>query len=238
MESFAAQAAAADSQDLKLRIERGSVELAELDGQMRVADEEAGGQRKVLAQLMCESSSAAEAAQEAEGALALISEDAREYARLEACRLVLLRAMEDYRKRNQNPVLAQAGRFFGRLTGGAFSRLDADYLDEAQVLLAVRQDGSRVQMDGLSEGTCDQLYLALRLGHLAHRLDGGEAPFPLILDDILVNFDDARAAATLAALAEIATRTQVILFTHHRHVLSLARQAVGEQLNVLSLAGR
>lgn len=39
---------------------------------------------------------------------------------------------------------------------------------------------------------------------------------------MLVSFDDARARATLKCLAELATKTQVLLFTHHRHVVDLA----------------
>jgi uncharacterized protein YhaN len=42
---------------------------------------------------------------------------------------------------------------------------------------------------------------------------------PFIADDILVNFDDVRSEATLKALAELARKNQVILFTHHRHIV-------------------
>jgi hypothetical protein len=52
----------------------------------------------------------------------------------------------------------------------------------------------------MSDGTCDQLYLALRLALLETHLDGRE-PLPLIVDDILIMFDDARAAQPSQALA-------------------------------------
>jgi uncharacterized protein YhaN len=45
---------------------------------------------------------------------------------------------------------------------------------------------------------------------------------PFIVDDILIKFDDTRAAAALQALAELSRRTQVIFFTHHRHLVDLA----------------
>jgi len=46
---------------------------------------------------------------------------------------------------------------------------------------------------------------------------------PFIVDDILINFDDERSRATLKALAELADRNQVILFTHHRQVVEEAK---------------
>ena len=80
----------------------------------------------------------------------------------------------------------------------------------------------------MSEGTADQLYLALRIASLERHLER-HAPIPFILDDILVNFDDARAAAALEVLAALSERTQVIYFTHHQHLVELAKAKVGEK---------
>lgn len=71
----------------------------------------------------------------------------------------------------------------------------------------------------------DQLYLALRLASLAHYLSNNE-PLPLILDDVLVNFDDKRAQAALRILADLSSRTQIIYFTHHEHLVDLARASM------------
>jgi len=70
----------------------------------------------------------------------------------------------------------------------------------------------------MSSGTRDQLYLALRLANLEWRLEK-HGSMPFIADDILVNFDDVRSAATLKALAELAKKNQVTLFTHHRQIV-------------------
>jgi uncharacterized protein YhaN len=74
----------------------------------------------------------------------------------------------------------------------------------------------------MSSGTRDQLYLALRLASLEKYMESSE-PMPFIVDDILVDFDDARSQAALHALAELSERTQVILFTHHSRVVEQAR---------------
>ena len=51
---------------------------------------------------------------------------------------------------------------------------------------------------------------------------------PMILDDLLVHFYDARATNALMALAEFGKRSQVLLFTHHRHIVDLARSSLDE----------
>jgi len=71
------------------------------------------------------------------------------------------------------------------------------------------------------------MFLALRLATLAWRLQTDE-PMPFIIDDILINFDDARSRATLQILAELGEKNQVILFTHHRRIVEEARQLEGQ----------
>jgi len=73
----------------------------------------------------------------------------------------------------------------------------------------------------MSDGTTDQLYLALRLASLETYLKNNE-PMPFIVDDILIRFDDKRATAALQVLAELSTKTQVIFFTHHQRLVELA----------------
>jgi uncharacterized protein YhaN len=121
-------------------------------------------------------------------------------------------------------LLERAGEFFRILTDRAFEGLDIDNEEGTDVLKAVRAAGHsnpRVPIGGLSDGTRDQLFLALRLAGIEQHLLDRE-PVPLIIDDVLVTFDDGRARATLACLVEVASKTQVLLFTHHRHVVELA----------------
>jgi uncharacterized protein YhaN len=70
-----------------------------------------------------------------------------------------------------------------------------------------------------------QLYFALRLaGYRSFARDPG--PLPMILDDILETFDDTRAAAALHLCAEIGRSGQAIIFTHHVHLVELARKSI------------
>ena len=89
-------------------------------------------------------------------------------------------------------------------------------------------------IEGLSEGTRDQLYLALRLAYLEDYAGRAE-PAPFLGDDLFLTFDDRRTGHGLEALAAIGDSVQPILFTHHRHVADLARDRLGAAVDVLEL---
>jgi uncharacterized protein YhaN len=152
-----------------------------------------------------------------------ISDAAEKYACLKIATKALNTAIERYRSKSQGPILDCASRRFEQITSGSFRALRAEYDSGGRpVLVGVRKDsGDIVSVDGMSDGTADQLYLALRLAGLETYLENNE-PIPFIVDDILIKFDNERAVATLQLLAELSQKTQVIFFTHHRHLVELA----------------
>ena len=177
------------------------------------------------------SSKAAEAAERAEQLLAGIIPDAEQYMRLTIARLILEEQMERYRQDNQTPVLRRAGELFAKLTLGSFSGLRDEVDDNGKpVLLGVRLDKTEVSVDGMSDGTRDQLFLALRLATIELQRDQQD-PLPFVVDDILVGFDDERSKACLEVLAEFAQKTQVLVFTHHSMVAQAAH-ALGKEKGV------
>src|SRR5204862_5014230 len=140
---------------------------------------------------------------------------------------VLQESIERYRKKNQNAVIARAGELFALLTAGSFERLEVEIEEgDKPVLYGVRaRTRDKIGVEALSEGSCDQLYLALRLATVEEHLKSHE-PIPFIVDDILLNFDNERATAALRALAELSSRTQVLFFTHHQHLVDLAKTSL------------
>jgi uncharacterized protein YhaN len=148
-----------------------------------------------------------------------------------AAAAALLRwVLDRHRQVNQAPLIARAGGLFATVTDGAYQGLRVDYDEEDRpTIVAVRQDGLIVGVEGLSEGTRDQLYLALRLGSI----DTGGHPLPIVCDDLLITADDARAGAMLRVLAAASAGTQVILFTHHEHLVDVATAAIGTDRFVL-----
>lgn len=182
---------------------------------------------------------AADAQVEAEALLAKIRTDAERWARVTIAWRVLSAEVERYRATHQAPLLARASELFPRLTGGRHARLAVDHDAEPPVLCAVGPSGDFLPITSLSDGTRDQLYLALRLASLEHYA-GVSEPLPLCLDDVLINFDDERSLAALEVLAEVGQRIQVLLFTHHEHVVQAAQAAIAPErltLHELSRGG-
>lgn len=178
-----------------------------------------GEENKEL-QLMDGSSKAAESAEKMELVAAKIKRLSDQYVKVKLATALLHKEVEKYREENQGPILKLASVYFSKLTIGSFSGLRTDIDDNGNpVMIGVRSDGSWVRVDGMSDGTCDQLYLALRLATLESRLENN-APMPFIVDDILINFDDERSKATLSLLGELSNKNQVILFTHHKQIVS------------------
>jgi len=172
-------------------------------------------------------------AQEAEDALADACAAAERYARLHVARVLLRAGIDRFRGERQGPLLGAAGGHFALLTGSRYRRLLVDEDSSGRAILyAVQDTGTECPVEALSEGARDQLYLARRAamteGHVANA-----EPLPFIAHDLLVNFDDTRAAAAIALLAELGRATQVILFTHHDHIAALAASEAGVALHHL-----
>ena len=215
LEHLAAEAGAVNPDELPGGIERLGGQIRQLEAQRQELSEKIGGLEKTL-QSMQASCTAVEAAEEVQDLLARLESGVTQYARLRLAAAVLRQGIERYRRKNEGPVLRRASELFRRFTLGRFQRFSADCDEQGQkILQGVRADGrGPVALSGMSEGTADQLYLALRLASLESYCAGRE-PFPLIVDDILISFDDRRAAAALTALAELSQRTQIVFFTHH-----------------------
>lgn len=215
----------AEAEDL-----RAQLEVAEQERD-RLAIERQNAQQALLA--ISGSDEAARAEAMRQEALADMGEVAERYVHVYAQQRLLEHITERYRERSQGPLLARAGQLFSALTLGAYAGLEID--GDVATLLARRADARLVPLGGLSDGTRDQLYLALRLAALELYL-GGARPMPFIADDLFINYDDRRSLAGLKQLVEISKRTQVIFLTHHAHVVELVRSHLAEQVHVLSLS--
>jgi uncharacterized protein YhaN len=224
LESLVAKARGVDRAALQVRLRELEEELERIDDEhqelsAQVRDLDAGLLRYA-------DTDAADSAQALSVQAAEIREQTLRYARLKLSSVVLQREVERYREQNQGPVLKRASSLFPRLTLGSFRGLRVG-LEERQIV-ALREDGKEVTVDGLSEGTRYQLYLALRIASLERYLEHNP-PLPLVLDDILIHFDDERAAAALSVLGELSERLQILFFTHHARDLTLAASAIAPE---------
>lgn len=167
-------------------------------------------------------------------ALAEIQDVAEQYVRSRTAALLLQWAIDRHRREKQAPILKKASSLFADLTLGSFEKLELDFDDDRPQLVGRRPSGERVRVKGMSDGSVDQLYLALRVAALEEYLDQAQA-LPFVADDLFINFDDERAAAGLRVLARLAKHCQVLFFTHHEHLVEIASQALPRPAPVLRM---
>jgi len=185
---------------------------------------QAKGREEKELEMMDGSDQAAQLADQAQAVLATIRADAERYVQVKLAGKILRDQIEDYRRENQGPLISRASEHFSSLTLGSFAGLETDFNDKDEpVLVGARPNGDKVYVEGMSSGTRDQLYLSLRLASLERYMDGAES-MPFIVDDILVEFDDARSEAALREMSVLAQKGQVILFTHHARVVEQAKE--------------
>jgi uncharacterized protein YhaN len=172
----------------------------------------------------------------------------REWLVLKLAATLVAKATARHRAGHHVPLVERAGNLFASLTGGSFSGLVTEEDSKGRErLVGRRPDGSTVTIGrsgsgviddeapgGMSEGTLDQLYLAMRLAHLEDFARTSE-PAPFIGDDLFMTFDDTRTALGLQALADTAHLIQPIIFTHHARVADIARARFGEEADIIEL---
>ncbi|MBP7866337.1 MAG: AAA family ATPase [Acidobacteria bacterium] len=219
-----------DGDALKADLETARLRIEGMELDFRRVTEDLGRARMELERVNG-GPAAADAAVEAQESLAALRDKVDRYLTLRLSAEVLRRAVAHFRESRRAPLLQRAGEHFATVTAGAFASLEVDFDEnDNPVLVGVRPPEAevrRVRVPGMSDGTRDQLYLALRVAGLEDALDAAE-PLPVILDDILVNFDDERSRAALVALGRLARKTQVLFFTHHRRMLDLLEDVRSE----------
>lgn len=147
-----------------------------------------------------------------------LADAVEEYAVLAVADALLAKAQERYESEKQPHVVKRAEEIFSAMTGGRYIRLNVP-LAGGEIAVA-DETGRAMQTPLLSRGTAEQLYLALRLALLETMGDTGAA-LPVLMDDVLVDFDPDRAARAAEAVLELATLRQVVLFTCHPSTVEL-----------------
>jgi uncharacterized protein YhaN len=220
----------------------GEIEAA--DAERRRATQEAQELTARIARMQAEmdaqarATGALEAAAEQQAAAAAIARALDDALLLHLAALLLEQAIDEVDAAGSSALLTRIGARFRTITAGAYERLVAeDSGDGAARLLAVERGfpDERKAIAELSDGTRDQLFLALRLVAIEDHV-AAAPPLPFIGDDILQTFDDGRAMAALEALLELSAHVQVILLSHHPHLLALARDLGRGNVHVCEIA--
>jgi uncharacterized protein YhaN len=167
-------------------------------------------------------------------ALAKMADAVERFIKVYTAGRLLRWAIDRYRERKQGPMLARASEIFAGLTRGSFAKLVVDFECDPPTLDGMRPDGKLVGIPGMSDGTRDQLFLALRLAALEMHIAQAHA-LPFIADDLFINYDADRAKAGLEALAKLSETTQVVFLTHHEHLVPMVKSVFGETANIVEL---
>ena len=224
--------------------QEGSAPLSVIDERLRLRTEQRDAQLRTMESVnarygelsatlgQARHAKAFDEAKLAQNMLRTRMQDALEdYARLLLARRMLEEAIASWEGDSQPAVYRQASELFSLMTDGAWSQVR---ISREGALEAVRANGEPCAIEVLSLGTCQQLYLSLRIALLMTARNVG-VNVPIVADDILVNFDASRRKGAARALALLATRRQVIILTCHREVVRLM-QDVASDAHVVELS--
>ena len=186
-------------------------------GEQRVADAE----RRRIA----ESDAVPALKAELEGLRSELTAALREWRIATVAKELVARTLQEFTRTRQPAVLEEASGAFERVTAGAYQRILQEQDRESLILLD--RNAQHKRPEELSRGTAEQLYLCLRLG-LASEFARRSVSLPLIMDDVLVNFDPERARAVAQELARFSGQHQVLIFTCHPETAQLFTEAAPE----------
>jgi uncharacterized protein YhaN len=233
LEDLRTESESVGADELKAELDRLAAASRDVVNQIASLSNEFGAQ-KIAFDALDGTDKAARAEAQRQEAIAAMSDAAERYLRLQTAARLLKWSIEKFRETKQGPMLSKASAIFNAMTTDSFKRLLVDAEGDTPRLLGIRPSGQQVDVTGMSEGSRDQLYLALRLAALELQVEQG-INLPLIADDLFINFDDNRTEAGLRVLGDLSRKMQVVFLTHHDHLADLAKKVLGDQLNVVHL---
>ena len=217
---FRAELARADADTLVLAGRQAKEDLDAAEEGYRKAVEEEALAKKQVDDLEGQDQTS-ELTQKLESNRAELRDSIERWAPLVLADAILAQAIARFEREHQPSMLRDVGELFSKLTRGRYVGLHRR-LDEQGTLLLAEATGKGKVPDQLSGGTREQLYLAIRLAYARHYCRENE-PLPLVMDDVLVNFDDERSDAALDVLTELGKDIQLVFLTCHEDTMRRIR---------------
>ena len=152
-------------------------------------------------------------------------EHAQEWAKGTLAERLLEEARSTFERERQPGVVRHAEAFFSEITDGRYDKVAAP-LGQKTIRVA-GADGLGKEPSTLSRGTREQLFLSLRFG-LVRELGERTEPLPVIVDEVLVNFDPERALRAAKAFTELSHSNQVLVFTCHPTIVEHFQEAANQ----------
>jgi uncharacterized protein YhaN len=150
-----------------------------------------------------------------------IFDGSRRWAKYVIAQHILNEAVQKYENERQPEVYRLAQDYFRSITDGKYQKIIKPVSSDD--ILIETADGNRIDTYSLSRGTAEQLYLAIRFGHISVYGKNNE-PLPVIFDDILVNFDPERKRNCCDAILELSKTNQILFFTCHPDIVQIMQE--------------
>jgi len=152
-------------------------------------------------------------------------DNAGRWATLTLAHRLMEETIDQFRKERQPEQLKTASAYLRQFTGGRYARVRPRFDGRDGTAFEAVMDGGQVrQVSELSRATAEQLYLALRFA-IIEDFGRRNGPLPVLMDDVLVNFDPVRARAACLAIARLSSRFQVLAMTCHPETVEWFQEA-------------
>jgi uncharacterized protein YhaN len=220
-DAFAEMLAETTADDLALERKNLAEELAAVEEkyQTAVGDER---EKKVQLESLDRTGEAAALQLELESTRAELAAAVDRYVPLVLADALIDHAVKEFERKHQPAMLQDIAKLLAQMTLGRYTGMRRR-LGEENALVLDLADGSSKTPNELSTGTREQLYLAMRLAYVRHYCQQSE-PLPLVMDDVLVNFDDERARCTLQALIDFSAEHQILFLTCHQGMVEMVAE--------------
>ncbi|WP_339254147.1 AAA family ATPase [Sporosarcina sp. FSL W8-0480] len=201
------------AEELKMKIADAEKEIAELESRL-----DQFLQEKTALKIETEKLLTDDAYQQKQQVFELKKAEFAELAKKWAVRQTAVAAikgmMKELQEKKLPKVLQDAESLFRELTGGQYVSLS---ILENGLFQAVSRDGMRYPIIELSQATKEQAYISLRLS-LTMEMER-TAPFPIIMDDPFVHFDEVRLSRMKRIVEQLSVKHQFIYFTCHDKIV-------------------
>lgn len=207
-------------------------EISTLDAQLEIIIHDSGSTEYEMKEIREREARALELISKREQLKAELDPLVERWCALKIARKAADSAREVFEREHQPELTRIASGIFRGMTDGRYENVRA--LIGGEQITVVGRDGRSLEPEKLSRGTAEQLYLALRFAYIIQRANSNNEPLPVIMDDILVNFDSGRAATAVGEIERISESHQVLYFTCHSHVKEMFEKEIAG-VNVIEL---
>ena len=172
-----------------------------------------------------------------------LDSDAHRWAVLTIARDIFERTREEFQRERQPALMQAASRYLSTLTLGRYTGVRAVIGEKEQDLEIIEGEAHAKRVNELSRGTAEQLFLAMRFALIEEYARKVES-MPVVLDDILVNFDPERATAACRVIMDLSERFQILFLTCHPETISMfesialgGKEERAEAMKIVELSG-